>query len=135
MKEKDINKGLRDSMNETLETKFLTNLQWSMLFFCFNYIANHINEENDFKKLQVQKEFIKSWKKYANMNIAMTDLKIINDILNSPKNIFYSALQNDDEVTESTELYQEKYNSIIKKIESFFLNTMINGNKSLDDED
>jgi hypothetical protein len=68
-------------MNETLETKFLTNLQWSMLFFCFNYIANHINEENDFKKLQVQKEFIKSWKKYANMNIAMTDLKIINDII------------------------------------------------------
>lgn len=135
MKEKDIHKGIRDSMNETLETKFLTNLQWSMLFFCFNYIANHINEENDFEKLHVQKEFIKSWKKYANINIAGTDLKIINDILNSPKNVFYSALQNDDEITESTEIYQEKYNSILKKIESFFLNTMINSNNSSNNED
>ena len=128
MKDKDLNKNLRDSMDETLETKFLTNLQWSMIFFCFNYIANHINEEQDLKKLHVQKEFIKTWKKYANSNIAMTDLKIINDILNSPKNIFYSALQNDGEVTDTTEIYQEKYNIILKKIEDFFTKTIINGN-------
>ena len=44
MKNKDIHKQLRDSMDETLETKFMQNLQWSMLFFCFNFAANYINE-------------------------------------------------------------------------------------------
>jgi hypothetical protein len=126
MKTKDLHKQLRDSMDQTLETKFMQNLQWSMLFFCFNYIANHINEENDFKKNHVHKEFIKTWKKFAHTNIANSDLKIINDILNSPKNIFYSALQNNNEVTESTEIYQEKYNNILVSIENFFLNTLNN---------
>lgn len=126
MKNKDIHKHLRDSMDETLELKFMQNLQWSMLFFCFNYIANHINEENDFKKQYVHKEFIKTWKKFAHQNIASSDLKIINDILNSPKNVFYSALQNNDEITESTEIYQEKYNNILSKIENFFINTLKN---------
>ena len=135
MKDKDIHKNLRDSMDKTLETKFMQNLQWYMLFFCFNNLANKLNEENDFESFHVQKEFIKSWKKFANLNIAMSDLKIINDILNSPKTIFYSALQNDDEVTESTEIYKEKYNSILKKIEDFFLKTIINGNKSSEDDD
>ena len=124
MKDKDLHKDLRDSMDQTLETKFMQNLQWSMLFFCFNYIANHINEENDFKEKHVHKEFIKTWKKFANQNIAGYDLKIINDILNSPKNVFYSALQNSNEVTESTEIYQEKYNKILAKIEKFFLETL-----------
>jgi hypothetical protein len=124
MKDKDIHKHLRDSMDQTLETKFMQNLQWSMLFFCFNYIANYINEENDFKSKHVHKEFIKTWKKFANQNIAGSDLKIINDILNSPKNVFYSALQNSDEITESTEIYQEKYNNILSKIEKFFLETL-----------
>jgi hypothetical protein len=124
MKNKDVHKQLRDSMDETLETKFLQNLQWSMLFFCFNYIANHINEENEFKEKYVHKEFIKTWKKFANQNIASSDLKIINDILNSPKNVFYSALQNNNEITESTEIYQEKYNNILSKIEKFFLKTL-----------
>lgn len=124
MKNKDVHKQLRDSMDETLETKFMQNLQWSMLFFCFNYIANHINEENDFKQKHVHKEFIKSWKKFAHNNITKSDLKIINEILNSPKNIFYTALQNNDEVTESTEIYQEKYNNILSKIEKFFLQTL-----------
>jgi hypothetical protein len=125
MKNKDIHKQLRDSMDQTLETKFMQNLQWSMLFFCFNYIANHINEENEFKDdKHVQKEFIKTWKTYAHRNIAGSDLKIINDILNSPKNVFYSALQNSNEITESTELYQEKYNTILAKIEKFFLETV-----------
>lgn len=124
MKNKDIHKELRDSMDQTLEQKFMTNLQWSMLFFCFNHVANSINEENDFKKKYVHKEFIKSWKKFAHNNITKSDLKIINDILNSPKNIFYTALQNNDEITESTEIYQEKYNKMLNKIENFFLKTL-----------
>jgi len=124
MKNKDLHKNLRDSMDQTLETKFMQNLQLSMLFFCFNYIANHINEENDFKDKHVHQEFIKTWKKFAHKNIVGLDLKIINDILNSPKNIFYSALQNSDEITESTEVYQEKYNKILTKIENFFLETL-----------
>jgi len=113
-------------MDQTLETKFMTNLQWSMLFFCFNQISNSINEENEFKEGFVQKEFIKTWKNFAHNNIAKLDLKIINDILNSPKNIFYSALQNNDEVTESTEIYQEKYNKMLNKIEKFFLDSLNN---------
>lgn len=129
MKDKDIHKSIRDSMDETLETKFMHNLQWSMLFFCFNQIANSINEDNDFNKKHVHKEFIKSWKKFAHQNIASSDLKIINEILNSPKNVFYSALQNSNEVTESTEIYQEKYNHILNKIEKFFLQTLDNQEK------
>jgi hypothetical protein len=135
MKDKDIHKNIRDSMDQTLETKFLQNLQWSMLFFCFNYIANHINEENDFKSKHVHKEFIKTWKKFAHSNIAGVDLKIINDILNSPKNIFYSALQNSNEITESTEIYQEKYNNIMNQIESFFLKTLDNQQEYTSPED
>jgi hypothetical protein len=129
MKDKDIHKQLRDSMDQTLETKFMQNLQWSMLFFCFNYIANYINQENEFKDKYVHKEFIKTWKKFANQNIAGSDLKIINEILNSPKNIFYTALQNSDEITESTEIYQEKYNNILNQIEQFFLKTLDNQQK------
>jgi hypothetical protein len=124
MKNKDIHKSLRDSIDETLESKFMTNLQWSMLFFCFNQLSESINEENKFKKKHVQKEFIKTWKKFAHSNITNIDLKIINDILNSPKNVFYSALQNSNEITESTEIYQEKYNNILSKIEKFFLKTL-----------
>jgi len=129
MKNKDIHKNIRDSMDQTLENKFMQNLQWSMLFFCFNHLANSINEENEFKEKHVHKEFIKTWKKFAHNNIAKSDLKIINEILNSPKNVFYSALQNSDEVTESTEIYQEKYNIILNKIEKFFLETLSNQKK------
>ena len=129
MKDKDVHKSIRDSMDQTLEEKFMLNLQWSMLFFCFSQIANMVNEENEFKDKHVQKQFIKSWKKFAHNNIAMSDLKIINDILNSPKNIFYSALQNDNEITESTEIYQEKYNIILNKIEKFFIKTVGNQEK------
>jgi hypothetical protein len=124
MKDKDIHKSIRDSMDQTLEQKFMVNLQWSMLFFCFNQVANLINEENEFKEKHVQKEFIKTWKKFAHNNIAKSDLEIINNILNSPKNIFYSALQNNDEITESTEIYQEKYNLTLSKIEKFFIETL-----------
>ena len=141
MKDKDIHKQVRDSMDQTLETKFMQNLQWSMLFFCFNQLANLINEENNFKDKRVHKEFIQTWKKFAHKNIASSDLKIINEILNSPKNVFYSALQNSNEVTESTEIYQEKYNNILYKIEKFFLQTLNNqedfspSDKGEDDED
>ena len=138
MKNKDIHKKVRDSMDSTLENKFMTNLQWSMLFFCFDNMAEIINEENEFKKKHVQKEFIKSWKNFAHNSITKSDLKIINDILNSPKNIFYSALQNKDEVTESTEIYQEKYNNILNKIEKFFLEALKTQQKfdaSEDDDD
>ena len=138
MKKKDIHKGLRDSMDVNLEDKFMTNLKWSMLFFCFNQLSESINEDNEFKEKHVQKEFIKSWKKHAHNNITNSDLKIINDILNSPKNIFYSALQNKNEVTESTEVYQEKYNKILNKIEKFFLEALTVQQKfesTNDDED
>jgi hypothetical protein len=135
MANKDTHKDLRDSMDQTLEHKFMLNLQWSMLFFCFSQIANMVNEENEFKDKHVQKQFIKSWKKFAHNNIAMSDLKIINDILNSPKNIFYSALQNNDEITESTEIYQEKYNIILNKIEKFFMETVGTQEKFEEPED
>ena len=124
-KNKDYNKEIRDELDSNLELKFLQNLQWSMIFFIFNKISNDINKKNQFnEENSVQKQFIKSWKKFAHINIVKSDLKIINDILNSPKNIFYAALQNDNEITESTEIYQEKYNNIINKIEEFFLKTV-----------
>jgi len=124
-KNKDYNKEMRDDLDSNIEFKFMQNLQWAMLFFVFNQIANNINQENEFdEENSMQKQFIKSWKKFAHINIVKSDLKIINDILNSPKNIFYTALQNDNEITESTELYQEKYNKIIKQIEDFFLKTV-----------
>jgi aryl-phospho-beta-D-glucosidase BglC (GH1 family) len=109
-----------------------------MLFFCFDNMANLINEENELKEKHVQKEFIKNWKHFAHNSITKSDLKIINDILNSPKNIFYSALQNKNEVTESTEIYQEKYNNILNKIEKFFLEALKTQQKfdtSEDDDD
>ena len=49
MKNKDIHKKVRDSMDSTLENKFMTNLQWSMLFFCFDNMAEIINEENELR--------------------------------------------------------------------------------------
>jgi len=136
-KNKDHNKEMRDDLDSNLESKFMQNLQWSMLFFVFNQIANNINQENEFSEENImQKQFIKSWKKFAHINIVKSDLKVINDILNSPKNIFYTALQNDDEITESTEIYQEKYNDIINKIEEFFLKTVaINQSGITDEED
>jgi hypothetical protein len=128
---------MRDDLDSTLESKFMQNLQWSMLFFTFNQIANNINQQNEFEKdNSMQKQFIKSWKKFVHTDIVKSDLKIINDILNSPKNIFYSALQNHKEVTESTEIYQEKYNKIINQIEKFFLKTIsVNKADSIDEED
>lgn len=130
MKKNDINKDHRDGLDPTVEQKFMLNLQWSMIFFCFNFINDLIAKENDIQdKNQIKIEFIKKWKHFAQNNIARQDLEIINNILNSPKNTFYAALKNDDEIMESTEIYQEKYNSILQKIEKFFLDTL----KSPDD--
>jgi hypothetical protein len=136
-KDKDYNKEMRDELDSNLESKFMQNLQWSMLFFIFNQVANNINQENEFdEENSMQKQFIKSWKKFAHINIVKSDLKVINDILNSPKNIFYTALQNDNEITDSTEIYQEKYNNIINKIEEFFLKTVsIQQYNSTDDDE
>lgn len=116
------------SINDTIEQKFIINLQWSMLFFCFNYIATQINQENDTKKLDFQNRFIKTWKKFVYKNIVGSDLKKINEILTTPKNIFNSALQNEDEITESTEMYQEKFNYLLNKIENFFIETIKSSN-------
>lgn len=136
MKKKDIHEQDRDSLMETLESKFMLNLQWSMLFFCFNQVVILLNEEHEVSdKLYFPKEFIKNWKKAVDKTITKTDLEIINDILNSPKNIFYSALQNSNEVTESTEIYQKKYNDIISKIEKFFLNTIQSSHNNLEQDD
>jgi hypothetical protein len=131
-KDIDIHKKDRDKLDLSLENKFMNNLQWSMLFFCFNQISHLLNKDNEFEDDHyIQKHFIKTWLKFAHSNIVSLDLEVINNILNSPKNIFYSALQNDNEVTESTEIYQEKYNIILKNIEKFFLDTL-NSQKKLD---
>jgi hypothetical protein len=124
IKKKDPNKLIRDSLDENLEEKFMKNLQWSMLFFCFNQICTFINEENELSdEDRIEHQFIKNWQNFAKETICKEDIKIINNILSSPKNLFFAALQNEDVVTESTEIYQEKYNAILQKIVKFFLNS------------
>ena len=108
-------------IDDLIEKKLLDNLKWSMLVFVFNYICNKINKEEDFtKKESSQKVFFKEWKKFVVNNIIKNDLQTINDVLNSPYNIFYSVLQNKGEEMNTTEDFQEKYNNIIKKIEKQF---------------
>ena len=108
-------------IDDLIEKKLLDNLKWSMLVFVFNYICNKINKEEDFtKKESLQKVFFKEWKKFVVNNIIKNDLQTINDVLNSPYNIFYSVLQNKGEEMNTTEDFQEKYNNIIKKIEKQF---------------
>jgi hypothetical protein len=114
----DLNKDNRDQLNSTIKEKLLGNLQWSMLFFIFNRMGAR-NSSTDFPK-----EFFKGWKKFAAQNLIKKDLQTINDVLNSPKNIFHSLLQNKHEIIESTEIYQEKYNQIMKEIESFYFKSI-----------
>ena len=110
-----------EDLEDVMETKLRENLKWSMLFFIFNYISSEIaKKDKDSKEKDINKDFFKNWKKHTCDNMVKKDLETINSILNSPKNIFYSILQNDDEAIESTELYQEKYNTIIKKVEEFY---------------
>ena len=109
----------RDDLDSTIQEKLMGNLQWSMLFFIFNKICLDYNE-NPSKKRALDKEFFKGWKKFAAQNIIKKDLDTINKVLNSPRNMFYSLLQNKNETVESTEIYQEKYNKILKNVENFY---------------
>jgi hypothetical protein len=96
-----------------------------MLLFVFKHICEQINSENQYEdKIGVQNIFFKEWKKFAIANIIKQDLNVINNVLNSPVNIFYSVLQNKGEESSTTEDYQEIYNNIIKKIEKHFKENM-----------
>jgi hypothetical protein len=113
----------KDNLDTVMQTKLREHLKWSMLFFIFNYIIGELTEKekNSSKTKDIAKEFFKNWKKHACDDLVKKDLETINTILNSPKHIFYSILQNSGETIESTELYQEKYNQTLKKIEEFYI--------------
>jgi len=114
-----------EGIHELIEKKLLDNLHWSMLLFVFKHICEQINSENQYEdKIGVQNIFFKEWKKFAIANIIKQDLNVINNVLNSPVNIFYSVLQNKGEESSTTEDYQEIYNNIIKKIEKHFKENM-----------
>jgi len=116
-------------LDSVMESKLRENLKWSMLFFVFNYVVSELEKkEKDTQSHQfIGNKFFKNWKKYTCENMVKKDLETINSILNSPKNIFYSILQNPGETIESTELYQEKYNNILKKIEEFYIENTSTG--------
>jgi len=119
MKEESID------LDSVIENKLRENLKWSMLFFIFNFIAsNNDAKDKDAPHNDLIKTFFKSWKKHTCDNVVKKDLESINSILNSPKNIFHSILQNSTETIESTEIYQEKYNNILKKIEEFYFDNV-----------
>jgi hypothetical protein len=126
MNKDNSNKLLDYEVDSTIESKLMANLQWSMLFFIFNRISKN-NRESD-----LSKEFFRGWKKFASEHVVKKDLQTINAVLNSPKNMFHSLLQNKDETIDSTEIYQEKYNKIMKSVENFYFNS-INTQNSEDD--
>ena len=109
-------------LDSVIENKLRENLKWSMLFFIFNFITSNADgkDKDPSSNNSIVKTFFKNWKKHACDNVVKKDLEAINSILNSPKNIFHSILQNSTETIESTEIYQEKYNNILKKIEEFY---------------
>ena len=115
----------RQELDENLHEKVMSNLQWAMLFYLFNNSADEAHEKEKLPKNTIQKRFMKLWLQSVNMNITMPDIKAINDVLTTPKNLFFSALQNPGETTESTEQYQQKYNKIISRIEAFFLGSTL----------
>lgn len=110
-------------LEDAMEKKLLNNLQWSMIFYCFSKICE-AESESDEETKKIISDFIKGWKKFTSDGLVKEDLQTINKILNSPKNIFHSALLNKDESIHTTELYQEKYNILLKKIEKFYLNSL-----------
>lgn len=125
-------------LESVIEDKLRENLKWSMLFFTFNYAVTEIESKHKNKNKSISKEFFKNWKKHTCDNLVKKDLEAINSILNSPKNIFHSTLQNSGESIESTELYQEKYNTLFKKIEEFYLHNVLlpkNDNDNDDEDD
>ena len=113
-----------EAINSSIEEKLKSNLQWCLIFFMFNYICADIDSSSE--KKGFYKKFFNKWKKFITENVIKNDLEAINSILNSPKNSFYFILKNSNEETESTELYQEKYNAILKEIESFYFNSIKN---------
>lgn len=115
-----------DDLDSVMENKLKENLKWSMLFFIFKMVCSNLQNKQDSSRdnKNVIKDFFKNWKKHTCDHMVKKDLETINSILNSPKNIFYSILKNSDEDIESTELYQEKYNNTIKKIEDFYFNNL-----------
>jgi hypothetical protein len=120
MTPEDFNKQSRDQLDDTIEEKFMNNLQWSMLFFMFNKMCLDYNRNSE-KEYDLSKEFFKGWKKFAAQSIIKKDLETINNVLNSPRNIFNSLLLNKNDTIESTEIYQEKYNKILKNVENFYI--------------
>jgi FMN-dependent NADH-azoreductase len=110
----------REQLDVILETKLRENLKWSMLFFVFNFVTAKLEDKNS-KANNLKTKFFKNWKKHSTNSLVKRDLEAINSILNSPKNIFHSTLQNSGETIESTEIYQEKYNNLFKKIEEFYI--------------
>jgi hypothetical protein len=98
-----------------LEEKIMTNLQWSIIFFIFNHLSKQ-SKDPDFEEI-----FINNWKNFTLKNLVKDDLESINTILNSPKNVFNNLLKNKGEPIDSTEIYQEIYNKVIKNTTNFFL--------------
>ena len=122
-----------DSIDAAITEKLKTNLQSCMLFVAFTYICQDIDSNTDKgSKEKFANKFFANWKKFATESFIKNDLEVINSILNSPRNSFYFILKNSSEETESTELYQEKYNHILKDIEKFYFNS-INNSKDTDD--
>lgn len=114
-------------IDSVIESKLRDNLQWSMLFAIFNYISSESQDKDRATPAipsKFAKQFFKNWKKFACEHVIKKDLETIHSILNSPKNIFYSVLQDSSETIESTEIYQEKYNNTLKKIEEFYFKNL-----------
>jgi hypothetical protein len=125
----DKHKEIRDTAMDTLlEEKLMENLKWSMLFFVFNHVCLMLSQDEDGeiqeKPGALQKEFFKSWKNFANQKLIAPDMEMINSKLNSDVNLFSSVLRGENELTESTEVYQEKYYAVLQKIESLFNSTI-----------
>lgn len=121
---KDSSKKIRDqSIDPTVESKLINSLHASMLFFVFDQVCSFLAENDEAEdELIAHKQFFKEWKNYANSEIIQEDMKIVNKELNSDANLFSNVLRGDGHVSESTELYQEKYYSILSQIEKSFFN-------------
>jgi mevalonate pyrophosphate decarboxylase len=119
-------------IESVIEQKLRENLKWSMVFFAFNHAVADLESKHSNHNKDINKDFFKNWKKHTCDHLVKKDLEAINSILNSPKNIFHSTLQNAGENIESTELYQEKYNSLFKKVEEFYFHN-VSGSENNED--
>ena len=57
MKKKDIHKELRNSLDVSLEDKFMTNLKWSMLFFCFKLKVFSVFSNNSLSVIEIFNQY------------------------------------------------------------------------------